>query len=108
MEKDKLLQYLTCPLTKLIFCDPVLAEDGQFYEFMAIKNYLSRNTVSPTTGEKMGNSLTRASQLKKLTNDFLELNPGYKSDQFLFKKPFYLFAKEFIDNLKEKEYEKLK
>jgi hypothetical protein len=107
MEKNTLLQYLTCPITNLIFCDPVLADDGNFYEFMAIKNHLSRSNISPITGEKLGNTLIRAGGLKKMTDEFLLNNPEYKTDQFLFKKPFSLFTKEFLDNLKEGKYDKL-
>jgi len=54
MEKNSLAQYLKCPLTGLIFCEPVLAEDGHFYELMSIKNYLIKNDTSPNTKEKMG------------------------------------------------------
>ena len=108
MEKEQLLKYLVCPITKLIFCDPVLAEDGQFYEYMAIKNHLMRSNISPVTNEKIGTILLRSTNIKKITTEFLEHNPEYKNDQFLFKKPFYLFAKEFIDTLREGNYEKLK
>ena len=108
MEKNTLLQYLTCPITKLIFCDPVLADDGNFYEFMAIKNHLSRNNISPVTGEKIGNSLLKAGTIKKMTEEFLSTNPEYKNDQFLFKKPFYLFTKEFLDLMRENKFEQLK
>lgn len=108
MEKNTLLRYLTCPITKLIFCDPVLANDGIFYEFMAIKNHLARNNTSPVTGEKIGNALLEAGTLKKMTDEFLVTNPEYKNDQFLFKKPFYLFTKEFLDLMRESKFEQLK
>lgn len=108
MEKNALLQYLTCPITKLIFCDPVLADDGNFYEFMAIKNHISKNNTSPVTGEKMGNVLVRVIILKKMTDEFLVANPEYKNDQFLFKKPFYLFTKEFLELLKERKFDQFK
>lgn len=108
MEKTALLQYLTCPLTKLIFCDPVLADDGYFYEFMAIKNHLNRNNVSPVTGEKIGTLLLRATSLKKMADEFVATNPEYASDRFLFRKPFYLFTKEFLDLLRDGKYDLLK
>lgn len=108
MEKDKLAKYLTCPITKLILCDPVLADDGHFYEYMAIKNHLLKSNISIINGKKMENVLIRSPHMKKLVDDFIEGNPEYKNDQFLFKKPFYLFSKEFIDSLREKEFDKLK
>ena len=107
MEKTELLQYLTCPITKLIFCDPVLAEDGNFYENMAIQNHLNKTNVSPITGNKMGSDLIKATKLKQLTDKFLNTNPEYRTDQFLFKKPFYLFKNEFLMLLKEKKFASL-
>lgn len=108
MEKNKLIEYLKCPMTKLIFCDPFIAEDGNLYEFMAIKNWLQKNSTSPITHERMGNVLIRATIVKKMVDEFLEENPEYKNERFLFKKPFYLFEKEFIEILKNKEFEKMK
>lgn len=108
MNKDSLLKYITCPITNLILCDPVMAEDGQIYEFMAIKNHLNRNNTSPVTNEKIGGMLIRAHKIKTMTDEFLATNPEYKTNQFLFKKPFFLFTKEFIDNLRDKKYEQLK
>ncbi|ARF10017.1 ankyrin repeat protein [Indivirus ILV1] len=107
MDKTKLLQYLTCPITNLIFCDPVLAEDGYFYENMAIQNHLNKNNVSPVTKQRMGSELMKAGQIKALADKFLEENQEYKSDQFLFKKPFYLFKNEFLTLLRDKKFESL-
>lgn len=102
-----MLQYITCPITNLIFCDPVCAEDGYFYEKIAIENHLRTNNISPVTKHKMGSTLIQANQLKKLTTEFLNTNPEYKTDQFLFKKPFYLFKNEFLTLIKERNFEKL-
>lgn len=63
--KPTMLDYITCPITKLIFCDPVVAEDGYFYEFMAIKTHLTKSNISPTTGNQMGSNLTRSPLIKK-------------------------------------------
>lgn len=108
MDKKALLQYLTCPLTKLIFCDPVIAEDGYIYEETAINNHLLKNNTSPITGDKMGNIIIKSVNIKRMVSEFLILYPEYKSGQFLFRKPYYLFQNEFIDLIKSREYEKIK
>ena len=108
MEKTDLLKYFTCPITKLIFCDPVLADDGYFYECMAIKNYLNKNTISPITGTKVGSLLIKANGFKKMVDEFIATYPEYANDRFLFRKPFYLFTKDFLDLLREKKYDQLK
>jgi len=107
MNKETILKYLTCSSTNLIFSDPVIAEDGFVYEAMAIRDWLVKNNTSPITGDTMGNTLIKAKTIKKMTDDFLGENPEYITDQFLFKKPFYLFEKEFLDALKNKTYGKI-
>lgn len=108
MDKTDLLKYFTCPITKLIFCDPVLAEDGHLYEYMAIKNYFNKNTISPITGGRIGTLLIKATGFKKMVDEFVLTYPEYANDRFLFKKPFYLFTKDFLDLLREKKYDQLK
>src|SRR5690606_31156022 len=93
--------------TKLFFCEPVLTDDGYFYEYMAIKNHLAKSNMSPSTNNKMGNMILKAPILKKMVEEFLELNPDYKNYQFSFKKPFYLFQNDFLDNLVKKRFDKL-
>ena len=107
MEKNSLAQYLKCPLTGLIFCEPVLAEDGHFYELMSIKNYLIKNDTSPITKEKMGKLIMHSKIMKNMVDEFLTNNPDYKSEQFLSKKPFFLFSKDFVESLKEKNFDDL-
>jgi hypothetical protein len=40
----RVVKYLTCPLTKFIFCDPVMATDGLTYEREALLEYLENRT----------------------------------------------------------------
>jgi len=108
MEKTSILQYLTCPITKLIFSDPVMAEDGYIYENLAIKHYLTRNNTSPVTGEKISSYLTKAVQLKMMIGEFIGRHPECKADQFYSKKPFYLFSKDFFQNIQDKQFDNLK
>lgn len=103
-----MLKYMTCPLTKLIFSDPVIALDGNFYENVAIKTYLQKNNSSPITGNKMGSMLIEAHRMKEMVNDFLTQNPEYKNKVFLANKPFYLFVNEFKQNLMCGKYTELK
>ena len=107
MEQKDLAKYFKCPLTGLIFCEPVLAEDGHFYELMSIKNYLIKNETSPITKQKMGTLIIHSQVMKNMVEEFLLKNPEYKNEQFLSKKPFFLFSKEFIESLKEKRFDDL-
>lgn len=98
---------LICPITKLIFNDPVVADDGYVYEFLAITDWLKENSRSPLTGESISGRLMRVQTIKDMVTNFLNNNPEFKKEQFLFKKPFYLFKSQFIELLKEKNEEKM-
>lgn len=87
----------TCPITKLIFNDPVVAEDGFIYEYLAIRDHIKNNCTSPQTGDRMGSHLQRVHTVRLMVDQFLGTHPEYQKEQFLHKKPFYLFKSELID-----------
>jgi len=99
---------LVCPITKLFLCDPVVAEDGNVYEYMAIVNWLKTKDISPKTNQKMGRTLMRVNTMRLIVAEYLEKHPEDKQNQFIVKKPFYLFEKEFFEIIKNKQYEKIK
>jgi len=100
-------EQLFCPLTKLLFYDPVVAGDGHVYEHLAIKEWLKDNNTSPITGYKMGYKLVRVETIKKMVDDFIEKSPDMSSQQFIRKRPFYLFKNDFIDALKNNNLQEI-
>lgn len=86
------LQYLKCPLTNLFFYDPVLADDGIVYERMAIEFASFSKNLKP---------------VPLIKNIIENLDEIYKQNQFLRKKPYFLFKTEFINDLKNKRFENL-
>jgi hypothetical protein len=44
---------LCCPITQELLRDPVIAEDGQSYEAVAIRQWFINNTRSPVTNEEL-------------------------------------------------------
>jgi len=58
---------LVCPICYELPLDPVMAEDGQVYDRVAIEDWLVRgNRRSPKTNEPMGSKLIPAVQVKNL------------------------------------------
>ncbi len=102
------LEHYVCPLTKLIFAEPVVATDGYIYEEMAIKEWLKGNKTSPTTGENMTTKLVKVHTFKSLVDKFMEEHPELYERKFLVKKPYYLFKNEFINELESKNFGNLK
>jgi len=73
--QDKIPQDFYCPITNMLFVDPVVATDGNTYERGAIEIWLKEHDKSPLTNEKLMNKmLTPNTILKKLMNDFIEKN----------------------------------
>ena len=58
---------LTCPITRQLFRDPVLANDGHIYERTAIVHWISQQGTSPLTGEPLSiDNLRTEENIKRL------------------------------------------
>ena len=73
--REKIPQDFYCPITQMLFVDPVVATDGNTYERQAIEIWLKNNSKSPLTNLKLeSKNLTSNTILKKIMNDFIEKN----------------------------------
>ncbi|CAF1488943.1 unnamed protein product [Rotaria sordida] len=73
---------LECPITKMRFHDPVIAEDGHTYERQAIREWLQTNKISPLTRQPMSINSLRPNYLVK---QILELEKKAKRQNYRFK-----------------------
>lgn len=72
-----------CPITKQIYYDPVIIEDGYTYEREAIIEWMHHNAISPLTGSKLNNKLFIHNKwLKNRINEMLLLDEGLKKEQY--------------------------
>jgi hypothetical protein len=101
------LDLIKCPLTDLIYYDPVVAEDGYIYEYMAIKYWFEKDITSPVTSVPIGKKLVRAKQYKTIIDHYLSVYPEQTVNQFINKKPYYLFKEEFINLLTQHNFNDL-
>jgi len=72
-----LIECWTCPITYMLFFDPVEAEDGRLYERAAIEEYLERKgdqvmVKSPMTNQDMGKRLVPATHVKNAIASLVE------------------------------------
>lgn len=56
---------LCCPITHEIFCDPVMATDGNTYERKAIQEWFSKNSTSPLTNMELKDKTLTPNHLVK-------------------------------------------
>lgn len=100
-------RHFYCPLTKLIYNYPVIAEDGFIYEFRAIKNWFETNTVSPISGLNIGKTLIPVNAFVEMIQEFLNEHPELITDQFICNKPVPLFREEFANLLETYKFDEL-
>ena len=60
-----------CPLTQELPMDPVIAEDGNVYERVAIEQWLKHQTTSPATNKIISNNLLPTVQVKNLIRSII-------------------------------------
>jgi len=71
-----------CPITRQIFNDPVIAEDGFVYERTEIQKWLDTKSSSPITRESMGKNLNKCNYMKQLVKSHLETHPEEKDNVY--------------------------
>lgn len=81
MEFEDNIFYYKCPITKKIFKDPVLSNDGYNYEREVIEK-LPYYFISPVTSIKTINKYFPNNQLKAEIDEFIFKNEKYKTDIF--------------------------
>jgi Mg-chelatase subunit ChlD len=64
---------LCCPVTLLLFCEPVIASDGCVYEHLAIQELIQTGVVSPVTMQPLTPQLTAARQQKEAVDAFMRV-----------------------------------
>ena len=64
----------TCPLTKNLFVDPVIASDGQTYERTAILRHIEQHHTSPMTGAPMNDEVRDNKDIREIIQLIQEQN----------------------------------
>ena len=91
---------ITCPITKQIFSNPVIADDGNVYEKDAIIKWLELKNTSPINRSNISYNLKPVKLLTTIINNLIENNPELKPKQ-------YISVEEFTKN-KSKIYSLIK
>jgi len=71
-----------CPISGQIFKQPVLAQDGYFYEKMQIKKWFKNHNTSPMTNSEITTKLQECFIFNSMLEKFLEHNPIERSNQY--------------------------
>lgn len=70
---------ITCPITRELFSDPVIAPDGQTYERFAIDEWLRVNKRSPLTNLYMERNLIPNITVRQMVSEYIASKNKKKS-----------------------------
>ena len=87
-----------CPISKLIYYDPVIGSDGNCYEYELIKKWVATNNTSPLTRNLMTEKYFYYEQLKKRIKIYVEKNSYLVHKNNLYNYDYYIL--EFIQKKK--------
>lgn len=87
MKKNKLPEYIVhniyCPITRMIFLNPVNAQDGYVYEEKAIKKWFSTKNTSPMTGKIIEKIINPVYPIKSMITEILNQYPKLEKEQYV-------------------------
>lgn len=96
-----------CPITDQLFLNPVLANDGIYYEKEAIEKWLKVKKTSPMTREKI-RTITDCKIMKQCVEAFIEMYPENRSEQYKEDlKEHQDFLEEVDQLIDDKDYDEL-
>src|SRR5437899_3161881 len=103
MDYDEYENYM-CPITKQIFNDPVVCEDGYIYEKEAITHWLYVDNTSPMTRERIRQlDLYPIIQIRTEIEELLKNKPELREIQYRIR----YNSDHILEILKSKEYDKI-
>jgi hypothetical protein len=101
-----LLDFLQCPISGLIFKNPVKTLDGHTYEHTEICKWLTTKKTSPLTREKLKSTqLTVDNNMKSLVSEYLSKYPQFEKEQYGYIKSFVEAINHVKQIIKQKNYE---
>jgi len=75
------IDMITCPISKLLFRNPVMAMDGHIYEELFIEEWFSTKKTSPLTNIEIVSTLVPAHKMKELVDAICEKYPQLAKDR---------------------------
>lgn len=75
------IDMITCPISKLIYKNPVLAMDGHVYEEIAIEEWFRTKNTSPLTNKEISTLLIPEYKIKQLADTICEKYPHLKKER---------------------------
>ena len=81
--KNNLIKYLTCPLTKNIFIDPVTTLDGHTFERDEILKEINSKGQNPLTGMKLTTNEIKENKLVAKISNVFRTNKDFKFDTLI-------------------------
>jgi len=104
---EDLLEQFRCPISKHVFYDPVVAQDGQIYERDCIEEWFKSNHTSPMTRERIDKKLVPIIPIKQMINETINQEPKLKELQYNVKREYYPHHDDVVNIIRRKLFDKL-
>lgn len=106
--KRKMLNIVTCPISNLIFDDPVVSKYGKTFERTEIERWLEIRKVCPLTNEQMEiHDLFENIDMRSVVTLFLELYPDETKNQYKHDNNYNGNTTRILQYIKNKNFDKL-
>lgn len=96
-----------CPISRKLFNEPVLADDGFFYEKNEIEKWLKTKNTSPLTGLYISKKLISCHLFSTVLKRFYEENPKELLNRYINIKQHSEYIDEINNILEYEEYDEL-
>ncbi|ARF11037.1 U-box domain protein [Hokovirus HKV1] len=98
---DIILEEFKCPITRLLFLEPVLADDNIIYEKEAITKWLATNNKSPMTRQNISKKLIEVKNIKNVINNLIKQDPSLINEQYIIINDHMKNENEFMQSIQE-------
>ncbi len=82
MSEENFIKLISCPVTKKLFCTPVLASDNCVYEAEVAYNLIENKIKSPITGKILKKDIKVPIQIKSLVEMFICSNKEFEEHRY--------------------------
>ena len=82
MDKNDILTWLVCPITRQLIAEIGIASDGQIYEKSIIENWLLDHDTSPVTGLQISDQVNNCHMLQTILDNYCKKNQSIQKKRF--------------------------
>jgi hypothetical protein len=101
------LDKFRCPISRLVFNEPVIAQDGHIYERDCIEEWFRNKKTSPITRQNLNTNLLPVVPIKNMIDETIKIDPKLRELQYNIIREYYPNRENVMRFLRNKMFDKL-